>query len=237
MSPGLERGAGTGNKNSARSKDASASFKLNIKRVFIEEPKELAELAEVGSVVIKDDTSVRNGVVTVIPVVIAGLPISLSCELTDLIGLTGAGGSEEPIDLCLEVALRTESRSKLSEGFREAQKLLRELFDDASETSSVFLKSFGKCKYVVSLSGFGDIALFVDKRSGLSGLILGTVNSVLLRSSSGSFNVSPVSKRPLPRLEICGVGSLDISLDMQSSIRASFELMDMVLVSSGISGN
>jgi len=237
MSPGLERGTGTGNKNSARSKDASASFKLDIKGVFIKEPKQLAELAEVGSVVIIDDTSVRNGVVTVIPRVVAGLPVSFWGEATDLIRLTETGGSEEPVDLGLEIPLSTESRSKLSEGFREAQKLLRELFDNASEASSVLLQSFGKRKYIVSLSGLGDRSLFVDKSPGLSGGVFGAILSVLLRGSIGSCKVSPVSNDPLPRFKVGGVFSLDISLDMQSSISSSFDLMDMIFICSWVQTN
>jgi hypothetical protein len=180
---------------------------------------------------------VRNGVVTVIPVVVAGLPISVWGKSTDLIRLTEPGCSVEPVDLGLEIPLSTESRSKLSEGFREAQKLLRELFDDASEASSVFLQSFGKRKYIVSLSRLGDRALFVDKGGGLSGGVFGAILSVLLRGSPGCFNVSPVSKDPLPRLEVSGVLSLDISLDMQSSISSSFDLIDMIFICSWVQSN
>ena len=207
MSPGLKRGPGTGNKNSARSKDARASLKLDVKRVFVKIPEELGELTEVGAVVVKDDINVRNGVVTVEPMVVAGLPIGVRGEFTDLIRLTETGSSKEPEDLGLEIALSTESRSKLLEGSRESQKLLRELFDNASDASSVFLQSFCKGKYVISLSGLRDLSLFIDEGSWDTGLVLGTIDSVLGGRSSGCFNVSAVSKVLLPRFKIGGVCS------------------------------
>jgi len=227
----------TGNKYSARSKDANTSFKFDTKWVLVEISKELGEVAEIRSIVVKDDVSVSKGVITIPPVVVAGLPVGVWRQLTYGVRFTKSSCSVEPEDSGFKVAWGTHSRSKLGKSVWVSQEELGVLKGDVAQGISFHLNSVGKCGYVISFARGRNLAFFINEGSRDSVAVFGAIGSVCVGRGFCKLNVGTVSKSPLPRFKLDGVGSLDKSLDMQSSMISSFLLEDMVLVLGSISGN
>jgi hypothetical protein len=112
-----------------------------------------------------------------------------------------------------------------------------EVKGDVAQGISFHLDCIGKCGYVIPFAGRRDLTLFINEGSRDSVAVFGAIGSVCVSRGFCKLNVGTVSKCPLPRFKLDGVGSLDISLDMQSSMISSFLLEDMVLVLGSISGD
>lgn len=214
----MSRVTTTSDDNRLRIKMHSAALVLYSEWIAVKQAEQMGKGTEGVPVVVQNDG--LNSIKSIPPLGLWALPEGIGMSLEREARLPSTCRPIEPLDRCLSTSYWLIEPHAHARGALKPQKVHGELLEQGPGVSPSSLDAFSKLKHVGSrtlLPSSGrksPVLLWAPACASISAFILGTVDSVLLSTGLGGFEMDTRSKELLESTKGSGVGAGEIALDV-----------------------